>query len=99
MDLPHLTILRLVDWLLAPASNLGDSGYGNSSEVGEPGDEESGDGETTTEFESIAEPGSSDSDERPLGAFMNQLLDNIAYLQGVERPGLISRYIALKKYL
>ncbi|KKP00509.1 hypothetical protein THAR02_07386 [Trichoderma harzianum] len=54
------------------------------------GDEESGDGETTTESESGAQPGSSDSDECPLGAFMNQLLDNIAHLQGVERPGPIS---------
>ncbi|KAF3066254.1 hypothetical protein CFAM422_009295 [Trichoderma lentiforme] len=38
-------------------SNLGDSGYGNSSEVGESGDEESGEGETTTESESETEPG------------------------------------------
>ncbi|KAJ4864431.1 hypothetical protein T069G_00961 [Trichoderma breve] len=56
----------------------------------EPGDEGSGDGETTTESESGTEPVSSDSDERPLGASINQLLDNIAHLQGGERPGPIS---------
>lgn len=45
----------------------------------ESGDEESGHGEAIAESESETEPGSSDSDERPLGAFMNQLLEYIAH--------------------
>ncbi|KAL6806691.1 hypothetical protein GGI42DRAFT_367415 [Trichoderma sp. SZMC 28013] len=55
-------------------STLVDSGYGNSSQVGESGDGDSGDGETTSD----SEPVSSDSDEHHLGAFMNQILNNLA---------------------